>query len=324
MDDVCPAPARIKYDAPRPIVIVLGMHRSGTSLTSNMLAALGIDMADRSFPSPFNPRGHWERPRINDLHDMILLGFGRGWEQVTHPRPLPDQWWKKPRVRQLRSHIIEYLIPKLQTSPLIGIKDPRLSRLLPLWREIFAALSLAPIFVFCVRDAIQVSRSLMVRDAMPKIFGLHRWLVYNADIALALENDPVCVLPYEEWFSDPQSTVQRLINSLPTAPASSSQARNVIDASLRHDDPHIAITPALCQNFYDAICRATTTGKLDDNAKSIARMITDHEAIIGPMLTEMQILRVSVGEQNGAIGNLEALVHSQRQQLKELSISAVT
>jgi len=42
------------------------------------------------------------------------------------------------------------------------------------------------------------------------------------------------------------------------------------------------------------------------------------------MLTEMQILRVSVGEQNGAIGNLEALVHSQRQQLKELSISAVT
>ena len=51
----------------RPIILVLGMHRSGTSLCSHLLSALGVDMSDKipgpgnPAPTPDNPRGHWER-----------------------------------------------------------------------------------------------------------------------------------------------------------------------------------------------------------------------------------------------------------------------
>src|SRR3982751_5359505 len=62
----------------RPIVVVLGMHRSGTSLLSNMLHMLGVDMADTTdHVSPKNPGGFWERPELVAIHDEILEAIGR-------------------------------------------------------------------------------------------------------------------------------------------------------------------------------------------------------------------------------------------------------
>src|SRR5262245_49475138 len=69
----------------RPIVLVVGMHRSGTSLCSHLLSTLGIDMADQipgpgnASTTPDNPRGHWERWEIVEFHDRILSLFNRGY-----------------------------------------------------------------------------------------------------------------------------------------------------------------------------------------------------------------------------------------------------
>jgi hypothetical protein len=52
MNDGMAGPAPILREVPRvaaprrPIVMVLGMHRSGTSLCSHVLSALGLDMTD--------------------------------------------------------------------------------------------------------------------------------------------------------------------------------------------------------------------------------------------------------------------------------------
>src|SRR3954469_636656 len=87
----------------RPIVIVLGMHRSGTSLCSHVLSALGVDMTDKvagpghAHPAPDNPKGHWERWEIVDLHDRILGLFNRGYYVPTHDLALPVAWWAEPQ-----------------------------------------------------------------------------------------------------------------------------------------------------------------------------------------------------------------------------------
>ena len=62
----------------RPVVVVLGMHRSGTSLLSNVLQFLGVDMADTTdHTSPKNAGGFWERPELVAIHDEILAAIGR-------------------------------------------------------------------------------------------------------------------------------------------------------------------------------------------------------------------------------------------------------
>ena len=73
-----------------PFVVVLGMHRSGTSLCSHLLARLGIDMADDPAAQPSNPKGHWERPEIVQRHDRILELLDRGYMTPLHDLPLPS------------------------------------------------------------------------------------------------------------------------------------------------------------------------------------------------------------------------------------------
>src|ERR1700759_4544929 len=76
----------------RPIAMVLGMHRSGTSLCAHILSAMGIDMADDIRATEGNARGHWERWEIVDFHDRILALFNRSYLGPFHDFPLPTAW----------------------------------------------------------------------------------------------------------------------------------------------------------------------------------------------------------------------------------------
>ena len=100
----------------KPIVFVLGMHRSGTSLCSHILSALGVDMADQiagpgnTSVTPDNPRGHWERWEIVEFHDRILRLFNRDYFGRFHDFALPVAWWADPHA--LRSDARSLLFSK--------------------------------------------------------------------------------------------------------------------------------------------------------------------------------------------------------------------
>jgi hypothetical protein len=121
----------------RPIVMVLGMHRAGTSLCSHVLSVLGVDMADRLFlagietPAPDNPRGHWERWEIVEFHDRILAHLNRGYFTPFHDLPLPAGWWADPEVAAIRREVVGFLAKRMGETR-FGFKDPRTVRLLPL------------------------------------------------------------------------------------------------------------------------------------------------------------------------------------------------
>src|ERR1051326_7331075 len=141
MDDGRPAPAsflrevhragaRAIPEQRRPIVVVLGMHRSGTSLCSHVLSALGVDMVD-TIAAPGsegqaadNPRGHWERWEIVEFHDRILACFNRSYASVAHDFSLPVAWWADPRVTSVRREITAFLEGRMEIG-LFGFKDPR-------------------------------------------------------------------------------------------------------------------------------------------------------------------------------------------------------
>ena len=126
----------------RPIVLVLGMHRSGTSLGSHILSALGVDIVDKipgpgnPAPTPDNPRGHWERWEIVEFHDRILGLFNREYLGHFHDFALPVAWWANPRVAEIRREIATFLELRMG-GQYFGFKDPRTVRLMPVWHQIF-------------------------------------------------------------------------------------------------------------------------------------------------------------------------------------------
>lgn len=53
-------------------IIVLGMHRSATSLVAKGLAN-EIDIGVKMISIPDNPQGHWENTNFINLNEAILL-----------------------------------------------------------------------------------------------------------------------------------------------------------------------------------------------------------------------------------------------------------
>lgn len=231
----------------RPIVIVLGMHRSGTSLCSNVLSAFGVDMVDRvegpghDRPTAENAKGHWERWEITVFHDRILGLFKRGYYEQTHDFPLPVAWWAQPQVAEVRREIAAFLEQRMDKSP-FGFKDPRTLRLLPVWQQLFEELRLAPKIVLCLRNPAEVARSLQVRDGLDPDIGELRWFVYTTDFFRYIKDADICVLEYETWFDDPSVNVSKLQKFL-DLPWHQSEfeleptIRGIVDSDLRHDDP---------------------------------------------------------------------------------------
>lgn len=251
----------------RPIVMVLGMHRSGTSLCSHVLSALGVDMADRlthpslDGPAPDNAKGHWERWEIVQVHERILKLFDRDYRSGFHDFPLPVAWWADPRVGELRRELAVFLRGRL-TDGVFGFKDPRTVRLMPIWFQIFNELKLTPKIVYCLRNPAQVARSLHARDGLRLDLGEYRWLSYNIDFFRHIRDLEYCTIEYETWFNEPKENIAKLrdLLGLPERQDASEVdlgISEIVDEQLRHDDHHYReARQPLLRSVYDVARRA--------------------------------------------------------------------
>ena len=297
--------------ARRKLVLVLGMHRSGTSLCANMLHELGVDMAPSHGASASNARGHWERPRINDLHDEVLALFGRAWNAPTHHLALPEGWWTDARVQPIRQMIVAHLQRVMQGATLAGVKDPRTSRLLPMWPSILEALNVEPIYVFCVRDPAQVARSISARDRLAGDQAAYRWLGYNAQAVAGVGGARVCVVRYEDWFIAPEAAIARLAAFV--GMAARPELVSVIDEGLRHDALGAAETVApVAVSLYEQIGAAGE--RFDARLLDLAATILGCERAVMPFLRDAALLPLSIAEQNRAITDLHGLIERLRGQ----------
>ena len=301
---------------PRPVMVVLGMHRSGTSLCAHLLHALGVDMADTPGASPDNAKGHWERPRINDLNDQIFGFFDRAWSGPSHILAMPEHWLGDPRVQAVRRALAAVLAPGLAGSGPYGFKDPRTARLLPLWRKVFADTGAEPRFVFCIRDPAQVARSITARDKMAREHAEYRWLLYNAEAIAHLGDSEICLVPYEHWFTQPDTTIRRVaaFAGVPAPPAE--LAATIVDAGLRHDDRGAPPAGKLARRLYHMICDGIQESKSDqrfsEETRSFCGHIGEFEQLVQPLLVDREILRAGIGEQNRVIRDLNAVISELR------------
>jgi hypothetical protein len=226
----------------RPIAVVVGMHRSGTSLCAHILSAMGIDIADEITANASNAKGHWERWEIVEFHDRILRLFNRDYFGPFHDFPLPVAWWADPRVSQIKREIIAFLAGRMGDG-YFGFKDPRTVRLMPLWHQIFNDLKLAPKIVLCVRNPAQVARSLRERENLDPAVGEYRWLIYMIDFFRYCSGFEICTTNYENWFRDPYANFEKLKKFLDVEWQQSRAdldlvLSGIVDPALRHDGSH--------------------------------------------------------------------------------------
>lgn len=259
-----------------PIVVVAGMHRSGTSLCARLLSAIGIDIADDIGKGVGNEEGHWERWELVQLHNRILSILHRENGEVNeyqpfHDLPLPAAWWANPEVRAVRGEIEAFLAERMHEDETFGFKDPRVSRLLPLWTQIFKRKNLTPKYVLCVRNPDEVASSLWSRDKIPPEAGLYRWLLYNSEF-IAGATEGFFIVSYDEWFRTPEDTLRRLASFVgvedKTGALTPRDVLAVVDVGQRHNSR----PPRADGGIFDRMCGllASGAGEIEDRRELVA------------------------------------------------------
>lgn len=154
-------------------IIILGMHRSGTSLVAGCLEAAGLFLGPVNNHAPFNKKGNKENESIRDLHDSILMRHGLDW---TMPPESPVTWTEVEKQR-----LINLLQPYRTVQRPWGIKDPRTIWLLHGWLEMFPDADIVAVF----RHPALVARSLAARTgsiSLPLKSAYNLWEKTNQQI----------------------------------------------------------------------------------------------------------------------------------------------
>ena len=186
-------------------MLVLGMHRSGTSAVTRALAALGLDLGGDPLMSATadNPTGHFEVGRLVGLDDQVLDALGGRWS--APPEAAPEVVAALAGT-ELGDEARE-LIDEVFADPNWVWKDPRASLLLPFWRSV---LDEQPAVVLVTRHPLEVARSLAARDGMAIDFGLALWERYTRTLLRDLEGLAVFVVDFEAVMGDPEPVLAEL------------------------------------------------------------------------------------------------------------------
>jgi len=193
-------------------VIVCGMHRTGTSAVARVVNLLGANIAkDLVAPESDNVRGYWEPSAVVRIHNQMLLELGT---LSSDPMPLPDRWLESKPARQAKFRLINFIKSEFAGSHLFVVKDPRISRILPLWLELLDEMEIGAVVVVPFRNPLEVADSLKQRDRMPLAKSLLLYLYSYLETELASRQRRRCFVRYDQLLADWQPLRQQLATAL--------------------------------------------------------------------------------------------------------------
>src|SRR5580700_1164063 len=100
----------------RQAILVLGMHRSGTSALGGVISALGAAGPKTLLgPDVCNPRGFFESFPLALAHNELLASAGSSWHDW---RPLEPRWIHSEAAERHHQKIREILIGEFGDEPL--------------------------------------------------------------------------------------------------------------------------------------------------------------------------------------------------------------
>ncbi len=159
-------------------IIILGMHRSGTSCLAGALEEAGLTLGNVDRKKHTNPKGNRENLDIMHLNNAVLEGNEASWNSP----PMGSCKWSKENCAAREELISSY--PK---DAIWGFKDPRTLLVFEGWRNALPNAQLVATF----RHPIAVAKSLNTRNGFPIEDGISLWTKYNTRLLEIVETQPV-------------------------------------------------------------------------------------------------------------------------------------
>ena len=184
----------------RAAYLVLGMHRSGTSALTQVLALAGCNLPHNVMGGDeHNAKGYFEPWKIALLNDGRLRAGDTAWDDIfAFPfRPLapkPERQWLNKALALFEEEYGEATYPLL--------KDPRVTVLAPFWRQVLADLEIPARAVIPVRHPLAVAGSLSRRNGFPPQKSVLVWTAYMLAAEAYTRDLPRAFVSYDGLLGD--------------------------------------------------------------------------------------------------------------------------
>ena len=192
-------------------VVVLGMHRSGTSLVAGALSKIGVEFGDKLLPpKAYNPKGFFEHVEILSINEEILRTLGSSFFDMADLLP---SWHTSVYLIPLKEKLKEVIEREFSGKKVFGFKDPRISILLPLYLEVIRELDLEARFVVCERPDPEVAMSFRERG-FPIFQSLVLSRKYREAIEKGMAGQKYVRIAMQEMLDNPRATLEKIIQKL--------------------------------------------------------------------------------------------------------------
>lgn len=192
-------------------VLVLGMHRSGTSALTRGLEVLGIDLGRNLKPAVEgdNDKGFFEDFALSEINDRLLTLHNGRWDSLfTHA--VGDG--KSPEIGALKLHALHEIDRAFGQSTHFAFKDPRTSRTLPFWKDILARKGVKAHYIIAFRNPMSVADSLEARDAFDRDRSYYLWLLHTLSAVQLTQGESRVFIEYDDLLANPESVLTRVAN----------------------------------------------------------------------------------------------------------------
>jgi len=196
------------------MLIVLGVHRSGTSVAARMLECLGAENSNVLIqPNLINTKGFFEDKDIYEFNEFILLPqLGSSWESISLIN------WDNISTQD-RSKLISEALEILKrnyssAAPLKILKEPRISTLLPFYLSVLNQARFEVKVVCVLRDPLSVARSLNKAQGLSITHAAMLYVSNWLSILSSIQNLPVAFVQYDEMLLNPSKELISVASKL--------------------------------------------------------------------------------------------------------------
>src|SRR5258708_29220538 len=196
------------------VVSIAGMHRSGTSMVARALNLCGMYLGpeeDVLRTAPDNPEGWWEKYGFVVLNGSIVAKFGGAWDL---PPDLPKHWEMNPEILACYLQAAG-LIEEFSGHKFWGWKDPRNSLTIDFWQRLLPGLKV----IVCLRNPLEVAKSLSRPGYASREFGLNLWYAYNQRLIYSVPAEIRLVTHFDAFWENPRAELVRMLRFLGTSPS---------------------------------------------------------------------------------------------------------
>lgn len=280
-------------------IIILGMHRSGTSATTGMLRCLGVTLGKKLYRghAHINAKGYFEHSNIADTNEEALLSVNSAWDDFL---PKPNNWWKNTALELYAKKIKRYIYKDFFDSAVWAVKDPRVCRLIPWWIDILKNENIATKYLIVIRPPHEVYLSLKRRDGFSLEKSYLLWILHYLDAEYWTRSLPRTLVTFENLINDPVTTFSDIEKKLdlkfPISPDEAAESlsqfisKDLIHHSMQAPDYNAeSELVEIATRLYNELIKLKTNNQLEVNINNIDKIryqISEYQQAFSPLLVE--------------------------------------